>query len=102
MSWLLEFRPEVAQDVAEAAKWYESRETDLGGEFVEELIQVWERILENPFIGSRRHSKMDIRWRYPERFPYRVVYKVDEVNQFILVIAVIHAARQEKGWQARV
>ena len=56
MSWLLEFRPEVAQDVAEAAKWYESRETDLGGEFVEELIQVWERILENPFIGSRRHS----------------------------------------------
>lgn len=102
MSWLLEFRPEVAEDVTEAAEWYESRETGLGSEFVEEIIQVWESILEHPFIGSRRHAEMDIRWRYPERFPYRVVYRIDESTESVLVIAVLHAARQEKGWKGRV
>ena len=57
MSWLIEFRPEVEGDVEEAARWYERREPGLGGEFVEEVIQVWGRILKHPFIGSRRHAE---------------------------------------------
>lgn len=39
MSWHLEFRPEVEEDVAEAAGWYESRDAGLGREFVDEMIQ---------------------------------------------------------------
>lgn len=102
MSWLIEFRPEIADDVEEAARWYEFREAGLGGEFVEEVIQVWERILQNPLTGSRRHRDVDIRWRYPERFPYRVVYRIDEGAESVLVIAVLHAARQEQGWEDRI
>lgn len=40
MSWRVEFRPQVERDVAEAAAWYEARQTGLGVEFVEEVIRV--------------------------------------------------------------
>ena len=71
MIWHVEFRPEVRQGVAEAARWYEAREAGLGDVFVDEIFRVWDAIAENPMIGSRRHPVMDIRWRYPERFPCR-------------------------------
>ena len=102
MSWQLEFRPEVADDVVHAAEWYESREPGLGSEFVTGIEDTWETILKFPLIGSRRHPAMDIRWRYPDRFPYRVIYSINQVEQFILVIAVLHAARHESRWLSRI
>ncbi len=42
MSWRVEFRPEVEEDVAEAAAGYEARQPGLGAAFVEELILVWD------------------------------------------------------------
>ncbi len=102
MSWQVEFRPEVREDVAEAARWYEAREPGLGGQFVDEIIEVWEALASIPLIGSRRHPVMDIRWRFPKRFPYRVIYRVDETGQAILVIAVLHAARHDSRWQKRI
>ncbi|MCW1921537.1 type II toxin-antitoxin system RelE/ParE family toxin [Luteolibacter arcticus] len=101
MSWQVEFRPEVEEDVAEAARWYEAREADLGDDFIAELIEVWNRLTDDPFTGSHRHRKTFVRWRYPERFPYRVVYQVDEERHFVLVIAVLHAARHDRHWKAR-
>lgn len=101
MNWQVEFRPEVRDDVSEAAHWYEARESGLGEQFVGEIIEVWEALSANPLIGSRRHPVLDIRWRYPKRFPYRVIYKIDETAKSILVIAVLHAARHDSRWQRR-
>jgi toxin ParE1/3/4 len=98
MSWRVEFRPEVEEDVAEAAAWYEARKPGLGAEFVEEIVRVWDALAENPLSNSRRHPKGDIRWRYPERFPYRVIYEVDEMEQTVVVAAVLHAARKDRSW----
>lgn len=39
MNWRVEFRPEVEQDVANGATWYEARQPGLGAEFVEEVIR---------------------------------------------------------------
>jgi plasmid stabilization system protein ParE len=102
MSWRVEFRPEVEQDVTEAAAWYEARQPGLGGEFVEEIIRVWDALAENPLLQCRRHPARNIRWRYPERFPYRVVYEVSEVEQVVVVAAVLHAARHDREWQRRL
>lgn len=102
MSWRLEFRPEVDDDVSAAACWYESRQSGLGSEFVEEIILVWEILAEQPLIGFRRHARRDIRWRYPERFPYRVIYSIDETQNSVLVIAVLHGARHDSQWQRRL
>ena len=102
MNWGIAFRPEVEQDVAEAAAWYESRQAGLGLEFIVEVIRVWDILAENPFLNSRRHPVKNIRWRYPERFPYRVVYEVDETGQTVIVAAVLHAARHDRYWRQRI
>ena len=102
MSWRVEFAPAVEQDVAEAADWYESRQPGLGAQFIEEIIRVWDALAENPLLYCRRHPVKNIRWRYPERFPYRVIYEVNEAAQTVKVAAVLHAARHDRHWQKRV
>lgn len=55
MSWVVEFRPEVEPDVAEAAEWYELRQTGLGAEFVEEIIRIWRALSEEPPASDQEH-----------------------------------------------
>ena len=102
MNWHVEFAPDVEHDVAEAADWYERRQAGLGAEFVEEMIQVWDALAVNPTLGCRRHPTKNIHWRYPDRFPYRVIYEVDEAERRVKVAAVLHAARHDRHWQRRV
>jgi toxin ParE1/3/4 len=102
MSWRVVVRPGVEQDIADAARWYEARQPGLGKEFVEEIIRVWDALAENPLLNARRHPSKNIRWRYPDRFPYRVIYEVAEAEQTVIVAAVLHAARHDRQWQGRV
>ena len=102
MSWRVVVRPEVRADLDEAAAWYERQRAGLGSEFVAEVARVLPSLAENPFLNSRRHRAKHIRWRYPERFPYRVIYEVLEHDESVIVAAVLHAARHDRHWRARV
>lgn len=102
MSWRVEFAPEVEQDVAEAADWYESRQPGSGAQFIEEIIRTWDALADGPLLNSRRHPTRNIRWRYPDRFPYRVIYEVNESERTVKVAAVLHVARDERHWKRRV
>lgn len=102
MSWSLVFRPEFRDDAADAVDWYESRSPGLGKDFVDELISVLEQIEENPLHRSRRHPSKNIRWRFTERFPYKVVYEMVEGDGVIVVAAVLHAARHDRRWIGRI
>ena len=102
MSWRVVVRPEVEHDVAEGAAWYDSQQAGLGDEFREEVIQVLAALAANPLLYSRRHPHKDIRWRYPDRFPYRVIYEVIEAENVVVVGAVLHGARHDRHWQRRV
>jgi plasmid stabilization system protein ParE len=87
----------AAEDLIGAAVFYESRETDLGNEFLEELSQSFERIIKSPFAYS---SYFDEYRRYlMGRFPYSVVYRIE--GHQILVFAVAHLHRQPGYWRAR-
>lgn len=102
MSWRVVVRPEAGEDVAEAAAWYDTRRAGLGDEFVEEVLRVFDSLVETPLLNCRRHPRKNIRWRYPERFPYRVIYEVLEADSTVVIAAVIHAARHDRHWQKRV
>jgi plasmid stabilization system protein ParE len=102
MSWQIEFAPEVEQDMTAASNWYEARQAGLGLRFTEEIIRVWDDLTDNPLLGCRRHPTKNLHWRYPESFPYRVIYEVDETRQIVRVAAVLHAARSEEHWQRRI
>lgn len=102
MNWQVVLRPEAEADIGAAADWYESRCESLGEEFVEEVITVLERLADNPLISCRRHPTRNIRWRYPERFPYRIIYEVVEEEKTVVVAAVLHAAQNDRHWRKRV
>ena len=69
---------------------------------LEEILVVLDALAHNPLISCRRHASKNIRWRYPERFPYRVIYEVLEHDESVIVAAVLHAARHDRHWRARV
>jgi plasmid stabilization system protein ParE len=102
MNWRVVIRPEVEQDVAEAAGWYDLQQPGLGAEFREEVIRVFDALAANPLLYCRRHPCKNIRWRYPDRFPYRVIYEVQEAGKLVVVAAVLHAARHDRRWRRRM
>jgi plasmid stabilization system protein ParE len=101
-NWRVVVRPEVERDIAKAAAWYELREEGLGTMFREDVIQVFDALTENPLIYCERHPRKNVRWRYPERFPYRVIYEVLETEGTVVVAAVVHAARHDRHWLKRI
>jgi plasmid stabilization system protein ParE len=102
MKWQVVTRPQAEDDVIEAADWYDSQCPGLGDEFVEEVLAVFDALEVNPLLHSRRHQTKNIRWRYPNRFPYRVVYEVLEDQGVVIIAGVIHAARHDRVWRSRI
>jgi len=102
MSWRVVVRPEVEQDLIAAADWYDSEQSGLGNDFISEVSRVLDDLAENPFLNSRRHPQKNVRWRYAKRFPYRVIYEIDEAQATVVIAAVFHAARHERHWRRRI
>lgn len=102
MNWRVVARLEALNDIETAADWYETRRQGLGNEFIEEVLCVLDRLAENPMIYCRRHPRKNIRWRYPDRFPYRIIYEVHEVEHTVVVAAVLHAAQHDGHWRKRI
>jgi toxin ParE1/3/4 len=102
MTWQLVARPQAENDVVETADWYDSQRAGLGAEFIEEILSVFDALERNPLLNCRRHPTKNIRWRYPKRFPYRVIYEVIEENRLVVIAAVVHAARHDSVWRGRV
>ena len=95
-------RPEAENDLIETADWYDTQRASLGDEFTYEILAIFDEIEINPLLNCRRHATKNIRWRYPKRFPYRVVYEVIEESKLVIIAAVIHAARHDRVWRGRV
>ena len=57
-------------------------------------------LLQNPLLPRLRDQVRGVRWVYPHRFPYRIIYRVS--GQTVLVIAVVHAARHAPHWKKRI
>jgi plasmid stabilization system protein ParE len=102
MNWKVVARPQAQDDAIEAAAWYETQRAGLGAEFIEEVFAVFDALEINPLLNCRQHPTKNIRWRYPKRFPYRVIYEVIEDDALVIIAAVVHAVRHDRVWRGRV
>jgi plasmid stabilization system protein ParE len=93
----LEANIAVELDVEAAFEWYEVEETNLGIVFLEELRSTYLRILDNPLAFQELRS--GIRRALTRKFPYAIYFVIE--SQTILVIAVLHTARDPEEWQKR-
>ena len=90
-------RPEAAQDIEEAASWYEEQSRGLGREFLEEVDRSLQRIAEQPELYPSVHR--GIRRALIHRFPFGVFYGVEADS--IVVVAVMHGSRDPQRWKQR-
>ncbi len=90
-------RPAAQLDIEEAAFWYESRRPGLGGQFTDQLDQLFQRIAASPF----QFPEVDegVRRGLLHRFPYAVYFDTGETT--IGVIAVLHQHRHPDTWRQR-
>lgn len=97
MSLPVRVRSEAAQDIEDAATWYEEQSRGLGQAFLEEIRRSLQRVVEQPQLypsvlrGTRR--------ALIQRFPFGVFYRV-EVDS-IVVVAVMHGSRDPQRWKRR-
>ena len=89
--------PEADTDLAQAKAWYDGRRPGLGDDFLLCVEEVFESIRRTP--GLYAEIVQVLRLALVRRFPYAVVYRVDEDQ--ITVVAVYHTGRDPRGWQER-
>jgi toxin ParE1/3/4 len=89
--------PEAEADLEEARRWYETERVGLGNELIDAVGVVLERVQGAPRLYSKVYE--ELRLALVRRFPYAVVYRIDEDQ--ITVVAVYHTHRDPRGWQSR-
>ena len=94
----LEAIPAVELDIEAAFDWYERESSGLGVEFVNQLRAAYERILDHP--SGYQELRSGIRRAFTRQFPYAIYFSIE--GEAIIVLAVLHAARDPAEWQRRI
>jgi toxin ParE2 len=86
-------------DLEEAFDYYEARSSGLGEQFLFEFRTAVDRMLQFP----RAWQPLDTIFRRCRlhRFPYGVIYRVDDDAREIVVVAVHHLSRRPDRWRRR-
>jgi plasmid stabilization system protein ParE len=93
----LGFLPEARMDERQAALWYRSQDPNLALRFRAELKATVQRVanapLQFPLIGTLEHRSL------LAVFPCSVIF--EEIEDTIVVKAIVHNSRDPKHWQSR-
>jgi plasmid stabilization system protein ParE len=91
------FRKQARLEFDEAGDWYEKERPGLGLEFLAEIHLLIQRIATTPELFPMLYR--DVRKAVARRFPYCIYFR--EREQYIIVLAVFHSARNPAVWKLR-
>lgn len=94
----VEYHPDALDELAEAARYYESLQSGLGKRFHNLVQRAEAEIGENPETGL--FCDHDTRIRLIRKFPYGVIFKTDSDRVFN--VAVAHLNRKPGYWKRRL
>lgn len=100
MSFEILLQREAQIDLDEIFVWYEEQKTGLGFDFITEFESTLNKISRNPYYASLVH--MDARSASLKRFPYEIIYRINEASQAVRIIALIHHRRNPKWFKQRL
>ena len=87
-------------DTFEIAIWYEKQAPFLGNRFLDDLQQIYDKILSFPEAFGLFNKYSGIRKSRLKDFPYNIYYIIEKTE--IRVIAVIHASRSSRFVKRRL
>ncbi len=99
MSYNISFTPDANSDFSESTSWYKEQKSGLDNRFYLAVVGSIGLIAENPFLYAVRHK--GIRAAPIKNFPFSIYYVVEEIWQLVVVIAVLHHARNPMIWKDR-
>lgn len=79
-------------DLEDAHEWYEQQLNGLGERFIKEVDYYLSAIENNPYQFAIQFSGK-YRFATLNKFPYRLVYNIDESSKCVYVFAVFHTSR---------
>ncbi|HET8775803.1 MAG TPA: type II toxin-antitoxin system RelE/ParE family toxin [Thermoanaerobaculia bacterium] len=89
--------PEARADIAEAVAWFRDRSPALPVRFGVEIESTYSSILEHPEMYPRVYK--NFHRAFLNRFPYSVFYVIEP--DVVLIVGVVHQARDESTWKKR-
>ena len=92
------FHPEAETELFATIDWYEQQEPGLGQSFSDEVVAAIVRIIDFPTAWPFLHG--DIRRCLTNRFPFGVLYTVDQNEIYIL--SIMHLRRKPGFWMDRI
>ena len=87
--------PPAKRELREAACYYENCVPGLGHDFLQEVRATIHRIIQWP--QARQPLDVEIRRCRTHRFPYGIIYTVE--NGEVLVLSVMHLHRHPDSWR---
>lgn len=90
------YLPLAESEIDEAFQWYEDQRIGLGYVFLAEFNQTVDRIVAYP--KAYTVVETSLRRALVKRFPYGVIYGIDEERGCIVVVAVSHLHREPFYW----
>lgn len=97
------FHPRAEEEIGAAAEWYESRQKNLGKDFLLELGRAATLLSETPHTWAHWPEVADsagVRRFLLSRFPYGIAYQV--LDNAVVVLAVAHLSRRPGYWKDRL
>ena len=95
----IEFHEAAELEAAETIEWYEENEQGLGISLRMAIEHSIDRIVQFPFSFPVIY-RSDIRRALTGRFPYSVIYRVEENT--ISIVSVFHSSRNPIIWKGRI
>lgn len=96
------WHPLASREIFEASEFYDGESPGLGGMFLNEVENALERLKLHPRAGWE--DLPEIRRYLIARFPYNIVYRIEEQqpSDRILVLAIAHNKRKPRYWARRL
>ena len=91
------FHPDAENELNQSIDYYEALMPNLGWEFAEEVYNTIQRILQFPNAWQTMDG--DIRRCLTNRFPYGVIYYVN--NDAVVILAVMQLKQKPEYWKKR-
>lgn len=85
-------------ELEDVVAWYDSHSLGLGTQFLDDLDRTVRRIITYPF--SSPETEPGLRRCLLSRFPYGIIYGID--NDTIVIVAIAHLHREPRYWADRL
>ena len=94
MSYLYQLHVHAQEDYETSVIWYMERSTKAAENFIAAIDNALALICNNP---TRWHNKYKNYYELGlKKYPFRIIYTIDEVNELIIVTSIYHQKRNPR------